>query len=206
MTPEFASAFDPALIELLGLTDRIRNGTAGPADQEQARVRAAIERSASHPGGARSKDWEMASYALASLADELLIAEIVWPGQSWWENHKLEFAIFGSNNRATWFFERADQAAGLASRDALEAFMLAVVLGFKGMLRDQPDALGAWLRRQEHLVKIGQGRPALPDVVPELSGAPPLSGRTSLLWAGLAVALAAACTAVMMYAIRRAGG
>lgn len=207
MSPEFASAFDPALLELLGLADRARIGTAGPPDQEQARIRGAIDRGASRLSGARSKDWEMASYAMAALADELLIAELEWPGRSWWENHKLEFAIFGSNNRATWFFERAEQAAGLASRDALEVYMLATVLGFKGQFRDRPAELSAWLRRHEQLVRAGQGRPTLADVAPNLSGAPPLSGKVSLIWASLATALALACTVVTIgAAVWRAPG
>lgn len=201
MTPEFAAAFDPALLEVLGLADRARSGTAGSFDQEQARVRGAIDRGASRMPGSRAKDWELASYALASLADELLIAEIAWPGQSWWENHALEVTVFGTRDRATKFFDRAEQAAGLGSRDALEAFMLAVVLGFRGMFRDQPEALTAWLRRQEQLVKVGQGRPALPDVAPDLSGAPPLSGRTSLIWASLTTALALACAVVTLGAV-----
>ena len=200
MSPDFAAAFDPALLELLGLAERARSQTAGPLDQEQARLRAAIDRGGSRLSGSRAKDWELAAYALASLADELLIAEITWPGQSWWENHALEVAACGTRDRATRFFDRAEQAAGLASRDPLEAYMLAVVLGFKGMLRDRPEALDAWLRRQEQLVKVGQGRPVLPDVPPDLSGAPPLSGKTSLIWASLATALALACTVVTVEA------
>lgn len=200
MTPEFATAFDPVLLELLGLFERAAEGTAGPAEQEQARVRAALDRGAARLPGTRAKDWELAGYAVAALADEILIVEIAWPGQPWWENHALEMAAFGKRERATRFFDRAEQAAGLANRDALEAFMLAVVLGFKGKFRDQPDALANWLRRQEQLVKPGQGRLSLPDAAPELSGAPPLSGRTNLLWASLAIAMALACVVVAVAA------
>lgn len=46
MSPEFAAAFDPALLEVLSLAERARNGTNASPDQEQARVRAAIERMA----------------------------------------------------------------------------------------------------------------------------------------------------------------
>ena len=200
MTPEFATAFDHVLLELLGLFERAAEGTAGPAEQEQARVRAALDRGAARLPGTRAKDWELAGYAVAALADEILIVEIVWPGQPWWENHVLEMAAFGKRERATRFFDRAEQAAELANRDALEAFMLAVVLGFKGKFRDQPDSLANWLRRQEQLVKPGQGRLSLPDTAPELSGAPPLSGRTNLLWASLAIAMALACVVVAVAA------
>lgn len=206
MSPEFASAFDPAILEILGLAERARTGAVGQLDQEQAKLRAAIDRGGSRLSGSRAKDWEIASYALASLADELFIAEIAWPGQSWWENHALEVSAFGTRDRATRFFDRAEQAVGLASRDALEAFMMAVVLGFKGMFRDQPDALTAWLRRQEQLVKVGQGRPVLPDATPDLSGAPPLGGRLSLMWASLATVLALACCVAVAAAFWRRMG
>lgn len=201
MSPEFAASFDPALLEILAVAERARGGTAGPPIEEQARVRAAIDRGASRMPGTRKLDWELASFALASLADDLLAVDIAWPGQQWWENNAVEFGMFHSRNRATWFFDRAEEAARLASRDALEAFMLAVVLGFKGMFRGQPEPLAAWLRRQEQLVKIGQGRPTLPDSGPELSGAAPLSGSTRLLWASLTTAFALACAVVAAGAV-----
>lgn len=201
MTPEFAAAFDPVMLELLGLLDRARAGTAGVPEQERARIRGAIEQAGSRISGSRTKDWELASYALAALVDELLIVDTPWTGQGWWENHALEVDLFRSRNRATAFFDRAEQAVGLASRDALEAFMLAVVLGFRGMFRDQPQALEAWLKKQEQLVRVGQGRPAVPDTPVELSGAPPLSGRARLMWAALATALAAACGVVAAWGL-----
>lgn len=208
MSPEFASAFDPALLEVLALADRAQNGSAASPELEQARLRAAVERGQAGIPGNRSKDWDLAAYALAALADELMIAEIKWPGQAWWENHKLEFVVFGSNNRANWFFDRAEQAVGLTSRDALEAFVFAVVLGFKGMFRDSPDALLGWLRRHQELIKVGLGRPVLPDAMPELSGAPPLQARANLVWSSLAtmVALAFAVVAVVAYVWLRAPG
>jgi type VI secretion system protein ImpK len=201
MSPEFAAAFDPVMLEVLGLLDRVRGGSAGVPEQERARVRGAIEQATSRISGARSKDWELASYALTALVDELLIVDVPWTGQGWWENHALEVDLFRSRNRATAFFDRAEQAVGLASRDALETFILAVVLGFRGMFRDQPQALEAWLKKQEQLVRVGQGRPPVPDTPVELSGAPPLSGRAKLMWASLATALAAACGVVAAWGL-----
>lgn len=199
MSPDFAAAFDPVMLEVLGLLDRVRGGTAGVPEQERARIRGAIEQAGGRVPGSRTKDWELASYALTALVDELLIVDIPWTGQAWWENHALEVDLFRSRNRATAFYDRAEQAVGLANRDAIETFILAVVLGFRGMLRDQPPALEAWLRKQEQLVRVGQGRPPVPDAPVELSGAPPLSGRSKLMWAGLATALAAACAVVAVW-------
>ena len=200
MSPEFAAASDPVLLEILGLVERVRTGTAAQPDQEKARVRGALEQAAARMPGSRAKDWELASYAIVSLVDDLLVVDMPWHGQGWWENHPLEVDLFHSRNRATAFFDCAEQATGLASRDALEVFMLAVVLGFRGMFRDRAEDLESWLRRHEQLVRIGHERPPLPDTAVELSGAFPLSGRVNLIWASLAAALAAACLVVAVWA------
>ena len=99
------------------------------------------------------------------------------------------------------FYGRAEEAVGLASRDALEVFILAVVLGFRGIFRDQLPSLRQWLRTQEQLVRVGDGRPPLPDTAPELSGAPPLSGGSRLLWASLVATMVTACVFVAAWRI-----
>jgi type IV/VI secretion system ImpK/VasF family protein len=199
MSPDFSVAFDPVMLEVLDLVDRVAAGTVTDSEAERAKVRGSIDRAASRIAGSRSRDWELASYALAALVDELLIAEVVWAGQAWWENHTLERELFNTRNRATEFFERAEQAASLASRDALEAYVTAVVLGFKGMLRGQPEALKAWLQRHQQLLRVGHGRPQVADTTVDLAGALPLTGRTSLMWATLATAFAAATVVVAIW-------
>jgi hypothetical protein len=67
------------------------------------------------------------------------------------------------------------------------------------MFRGQPEAMEAWLRRQEQLVKIGVGRSPVADATVELSGGAPLLGRVRLVWASLAAALAAACVVVAIW-------
>lgn len=201
MTPEFAAAYDPVMLAILDLVERVGSGIGVDAAGELAAIRGVFDRAAARISGPRARDWELASYALAALVDELLIAEIPWPGQAWWENHTLERELFNTRNRATEFFSRAEQASGLDSRDALEAFVMAVLLGFRGMLRGQPDALESWLRREEQLLRVGQGRPAVADVAVELSGAPPLNGKVNLVWASLATAFAAACLVVAIWGL-----
>lgn len=199
MSPEFSAVFDPVMLDVLDFVDRVAAGTVTDPEAERAKIRGSIDRAATRISGPRSRDWELASYALAALVDELLIAEIPWTGQPWWENHTLERELFNTRNRATEFYERAEQAAGLASRDALEAYVTAVVLGFKGMLRGQSEALESWLQRHEQLLRVGQGRPAVADTTIDLAGAVPLTGRTSLMWATLATAFAAAAVVVAIW-------
>jgi len=185
MSPEFAAAFDPVILEVLSLVERARTGTAGRPVEEHARIRGVLDQGAALMPGTRSRDWELASYALVALLDELLIVDIPWKGQAWWENNALEVEIHRTRNRATEFYSRAEEAVGLASRDALEVFIMAVVLGFRGIFRDQQPALRQWLRTQENMVRVGEARAPLPDTAAELSGAPPLSGGVRLLWASL---------------------
>lgn len=56
-----------------------------------------------------------------------------WDGGGWWENHKLEFQYFKSNEAGTGFFQRAKQAEQLIQRDAIEVYYVAVILGFRGL-------------------------------------------------------------------------
>jgi len=201
MSPEFAAALDPVMLEVLALVERARSGRAGRPVEEHSHIRGVLEQGASRVPGTRIRDWELASYALISLIDELLIVDIPWKGQAWWENNALEVEMCRTRDRATEFYGRAEEAVGLASRDALEVFILAVVLGFRGIFRDQLPSLRQWLRTQEQLVRVGDGRPPLPDTAPELSGAPPLSGGSRLLWASLIATMVTACVFVAAWRI-----
>jgi type VI protein secretion system component VasF len=125
-----------------------------------------------------------------------MIVDIAWPGQSWWENHALEVELYGTRRRATEFYARAEKAAAIASQNALQIYVAAVVMGFRGILRDRPDALDTWLRSNGQLVKLSIDRPRVPTVGPDVPGAPPLAGRSELMWAILSSALAAAALIV----------
>lgn len=196
MTPEFIVAVVPLMQDVLALADRAAAGRAGPVDAERALLRSRFDATAARCRGPLAADWDLAGYALAAAADELMIVDIAWAGQSWWENHALEVELFGTRRRATEFYARAEKAAALPSRNALQIFVAAVVMGFRGILRDRPDALDTWLRSNGQLVKLGVDRPVVPGGGPEVPGAPPLMGRSRLMWAILLSALAAAALIV----------
>ena len=206
MTPEFAAAVDPLLLEIIALFDRVGGGRASEPAKEQATIRAAIQTAGERLPGPRDEDWDLACYALVSLLDDRLIIDHKWAGRSWWEEHCLEFELYHHRNRAEDFFRRADDACGLESKDALEVFIAAVLLGFRGRFRDQPAALEDWLRLKERLVPVGLGRPEVKDTARELAGAPTQYGRTNLLWASLVAALAAAMAVVTVVTAFRAKG
>ena len=201
MTTTFQAAAIPVLLDILALVERAAAGTSGPVEVERAALRARFEAAAAVCRGPRGGDWELASYALAAVADELLIVDVSWPGQSWWENHALEVELFGSRKRATEFYARAERAASVPSGDALLLYVAAVVMGFRGMYRDRPDALDAWLRSNAQRVQLGIDRPVVPATGPEVGGAPPLGGRSLLVWSGVAAALSAAALIVTTWAV-----
>jgi type IV/VI secretion system ImpK/VasF family protein len=196
MTPDFVAAVVPLMQDVLALAERAANGNAGPVDAERAALRARFDATAAKCRGPLAADWELAGYALAAAADELMIVDIAWPGQSWWENHALEVELYGSRRRATEFYARAEKAAALPSRDVLQVYVAAVLMGFRGIFRDRPDALDTWLRANGQLIKMSADRPIVPAIGPEVPGAPPLSGRSELMWAILVSALAAAALIV----------
>ncbi len=196
MTPDFIVAVVPLMQDVLALAERAASGKAGPVEAERALLRARFDATAARCRGPLAADWELAGYALAAVADELMIVDIAWPGQSWWENHALEVELFGTRRRATEFYARAEKAAAIASQNALQIYVAAVLMGFRGILRDRPDALDTWLRSNGQLVKLSIDRPAVPAVGPDVPGAPPLAGRSELMWAVLVSALAAAALIV----------
>jgi len=196
MTPEFTSAVVPLMLDLLALAERATNGRAGPVEAERGVLRARFDTAAALCRGPLATDWELASYALAATADELMIVDIAWPGQSWWENHAIEVELFGTRRRATEFYARAEKAVAQPTNDALQVYMAAVAMGFRGSLRDRPEALETWVRAHGQAVRLAADRPAVPETGPDVPGAPPLGNRFVLLWSAVAVAVAIAATIV----------
>jgi type VI secretion system protein ImpK len=116
-------------------------------------------------------------YALVCWLDELLILDSPWGEQ--WNERKLEGALYGTNDRAWRFWEQARRAETRPETDALEAFYLCVMLGFRGELHEAPAKLKEWIEGA-----VGRlGRPAEWTAPPSLdppTDVPPLRGRQSL--------------------------
>jgi hypothetical protein len=199
MTPEFANAALPLVVYILKLFDRAAAYTTGSAEIERGLLRAEFEATAAKLRGPRAEEWELASYALAAVVDELLIVDIPWTGQSWWENHAFEVELFNTRRRATEFYSKADKAASFQSKEALSMFVLAVLVGFRGVLRDQPEQVETWLRSHIQSVRTAPETAVLPTDGPEMPGAPPLDGTVSLLWQSVATIAAAAIFSVVCW-------
>jgi type VI secretion system protein ImpK len=104
-------------------------------------------------------------YALTCWLDELFILDSPWSQH--WTERKLEETLYGTNDRAFQFWEQARLAEARAETDALEAYYLCVVMGFRGELREQPAKVGSWCEAAE--ATLGQQRTAAWPGPPELA-------------------------------------
>jgi type VI secretion system protein ImpK len=198
MTPQLARAVDPIFLHTLELLERISENAAVVPQDEHIRLRALIDQAGALLGA--EPEWELAKYALVSWIDEVLV-DTPWAGRDWWSNNVLEVALFNTRVCHEQFYLRAQEASTLARRDALEVFYVCVVLGFRGLYRDPetarfliqtnnlPEDLETWARQTALAIRLGQGRPPFSRPGPEIVGAPPLAGKSRVVWPWLAVVL-----------------
>jgi len=124
-------------------------------------------------------------YPLACWLDDIFILEADSPWKAEWKEESIEADLFGMRERFEEFWTQARLAESRADAEALEVFYLCVMLGFRGQLRDNLNALLDWRDSVEAL--IARGRPTdWPDKPPELTLAetnvPPLRARDQLRW------------------------
>ena len=208
MTPEFAEAIDPVLMRVLGLLERISRDEPVSAEEEREAIRGYLAQAEARLG--KRPDWELASYALVSWIDEVLI-EAPWKGREWWVNNTLEWEKFRSADCAELFYRKAQEAGALPNRDALEVFYVCVVLGFRGLYRDPaagaalaeplglPPDLETWAKRTGMAIRLGQGRPRIPTVSGTIQGASPLDGPLMLVWSLFLAMILAAATGILAW-------
>lgn len=203
MTPTFAAAIDPVFLQVLGLVDRISRNEALTAQEERSTLLNVLRDAEAQL--AQKHDWELAKFALVAWIDDLLI-EAPWPGRLWWKENALEVELFKTRDRATLFYAKAQEAASLTRRDALEVFYVCAVLGFRGLYRDPqaafladqlklPTDLESWARQTAKAIQLGQGRPTIEEKPRPASSAPPLEGKFVLLGSTVICVVLAAVTA-----------
>jgi type VI secretion system protein ImpK len=205
MTPKLARAVDPIFLYTLELLDRIARHQPVSPQEEQLRLRALIDQADALLGA--EPEWDAAKYALVSWVDEVLV-DTPWDGQDWWSNNVLEVALFNSRLCNERFYLRAVESTALSRRDALEVYYVCAVLGFRGLYRDPeasrfliqshnlPEDLETWARQAALSIRLGQGRPPLGRLGSEISGAPPLQGKSQVVWPWLAAAMLVAWNVV----------
>ncbi len=96
-------------------------------------------------------------YGLTCWLDELFLRESPWHDQ--WNERKLEESLYGSNERAWKFWFQAKLAQMRPNSDALEAFYLLVMLGFRGEGPEKPDTVATWRDAAEAQLQRSASQP-----------------------------------------------
>jgi len=107
-------------------------------------------------GGGQADRFLGIRYALVCWLDEVMIADTPWKVE--WTEYKLEQTLYGTNDRNWQFWYQAERAAREGRMDALEAFFLCAMLGFRGEYQDRPADLTAKLKEFQDQIDAGQGR------------------------------------------------
>jgi type VI secretion system protein ImpK len=209
MTPKFSAAVDLVFQQVLDLLERIGDGENPSPQEERVRIRSRLDHAEAQLG--RSPDWQLAKYALVAWIDEMLIVEAPWKDRDWWNENKLEWELFQTNDRYQLFYKKAKEAFALPQKDALETFYVCVVLGFRGLYRDPaaaamaadalqlPRDLQSWTRETAMAIRLGVGRPSISEVNQPLEGAPPLNGPQMLVWGSFFALVLAAIVAIVYW-------
>ena len=83
----------------------------------------------------------------------------------------------------------ADRAVSLPPSDVMGIYVAAVVAGFRGMYRDNPQGLQSWLHAHGNTLFWQVHRDPPPPTSPDLPGAPPLRGTSLVLLRSLLTTL-----------------
>lgn len=98
------------------------------------------------------KQTELMKYAFVCWIDEVFIDERLHGSADWantWKENTFEFEVFEDRESNRKFFLKADEAATLSPKDALEVFVTCVMLGFRGMYGVHVNMRGADVSKNE---------------------------------------------------------
>jgi type VI secretion system protein ImpK len=146
MTEETATVFYPVVTQGLRLKDRLDRGDTPEFDKERnelSRLLTPMLAQAS-PDYLGDNTFLGIRYALACWLDEILIGGLKTDWERRWNEKKLETETFNTNQRFWKFWEQAQNARVRAGIDALEAYFLCIMLGFRGKALEDPGILRQW--------------------------------------------------------------
>ncbi len=185
MREELAKNVYPVMLHGLKLKERLSRGERPHLAAEQATLKGMLGSPSQPPPGGGGADPHAsmgdtnrflgARYALTCWLDEVFI-ESSW--QREWDENKLEQSLFHTNIRYSNFWSQARLAESIpGNSDAQEAFLLCVLLGFRGEFGERPDQLREWVTAARARASKGMGKelPPIPEKTPE-SNVPLLLG------------------------------
>jgi type VI protein secretion system component VasF len=192
MNKPFGHVVFPVFSAALELKDRLDQGEAPELEVEQRklldllRTDGETRRGTDYVGDGNA--FLGARYALACWIDELFIVHTPAPWSDQWKEKVLEMTLFGTRERAWKFWDQVDlvlkrpntpRIAIPPGLDALEAFFLAVVLGFRGKFLDNPAKVREYLEEIRPQVSRTGAWP-MPRDHGVTTNAEPLVGRETL--------------------------
>jgi type VI secretion system protein ImpK len=103
--------------------------------------------------GAWSGEFLGVRYPLVCWFDEVFCLDSPWADR--WNEHKLEAELYGTNDRAWKFWQQAAIVDAKADSNLMQIFFWCVMLGFRGMLAEEPIKLVEWgAAQREKLCRI----------------------------------------------------
>lgn len=206
MRPETARLVQPVLAYGWELKQRLGRGETPDLEAEQAALKALLQndlyaRQWPAFGGDSAGNFLGARYALVCWLDELFTLHSPW-AEAWIEQ-KLEESLYNTNDRAWKFWEQAEKAAEVP--DALEAYYLCVMLGFRGTHYESPGRLREYRQAWERAFEPAQAKgPELPPQGTFEPNVGELGGRAlframAMVWAGTLFVLVPLLTVFAIY-------
>jgi type VI secretion system protein ImpK len=187
MKAEIANIVDRVLLCGLDLKDRLEKGENRDLAVEQHQLRVLLksaEEARRWPeyggdGQADGMGFLGMRYALVCWLDEIFSRDSPWAKQ--WTEQVFEYEMYRTRERYEAFWEQARRAEARPDPDALEAYYLCAMLGFRGQKAGSPQELRAWADRMEPRLTRGydKGYNLPPAKVPPCN-VPPLTGRDRL--------------------------
>jgi type VI secretion system protein ImpK len=178
MREDIAKLVFPVLTHGLRLKEQLQRGERPNLASEQASLKgllgsatqatpwgtdgAPVNVAQSVAPGQRGGSFLGIRYGLTCWLDEIFIDS---PWSNEWNEQKLEQSLYQSNLRYHKFWEQARLAEAMPGGDALEAFLLCVLLGFRGEFGDRPDQLREWVATAQ--MRLGRTQGGAAPVVPE---------------------------------------
>jgi type VI secretion system protein ImpK len=199
MTDDFAELVMPIFHNVIDLQGRLSRGESRSLDEVKRMTSGWIEEGRRRAlGGPKLKlSYELAMFGLVAWIDEIL-TDSDWGRRVGSPEEILEWDLFSSRDRASLFYDHADRADGAGNMDALETYLLAVTLGFKGELVYDDSRLADWVHRVYGRVSEAATVPERPfaEDPPQPARFGPLRGPSLLLAVSVLVSITALITLV----------
>jgi type VI secretion system protein ImpK len=210
MRDDLADVVFPVLAHGLRTLERLRDGEKLDMAAVQSELRTLLKTAAEaqrYPDYAGDGEHFLGvRYALACWLDEVFIRDSPWRGP--WTERQMEWSLYGTNDRAWKFWKQADIAEARQGTDALEAYYLCAMLGFRGELSDQTNEFLDRCSRYKDQISRTQSVefPGPQELQPEPNNAP-RHGREKLrrvlIWSSVALGvLIFAAVFLLIYNLR----